>query len=196
MKYTRDAVMSRQVAPALIGQYERQIHSYVMAAIARCDLVIDIGHAEGFYAVGIARLGKPVVAFDANHSERRICRGMADVNGVSDLVDIRSWCDGEALASLVKDRRVFILCDIDGGEIDLFTSEVISAIRHCDLVIELHGSADDNERFVDRFRGLFQIEVIDHPQTIAGAEMISFLGPDADRMASEYRTFQQWMIAS
>ena len=197
MKYTRAAILSRHATPMLIGQYERQIYDALTAAASRVDTVIDIGHAEGYYAVGLALAGKRVIAFDSDPHERRICREMAKENGVPDRVSIRSWCSAKDLLALTRAERALIISDIDGGEIDLFAPEVIADLQHCDLIIELHAAVpEDNQPFVNRFLRTHHVEIIDHPRMPAGVELIAFLGAEAPRMATEYRHVQQWMIAS
>lgn len=56
MKYTRSAMLSRHATPALLGVYERQLYPFLEAAAQRCDFVVDLGSAEGYYAVGMARM--------------------------------------------------------------------------------------------------------------------------------------------
>jgi len=195
MKYTRSAVLSRHATPALLGVYERQLYPFIETAASRCDLIVDIGSAEGYFAVGLARLGNRVVTFDADPHERRICREMAAANQVSDRVTVQPWCTPEILIGLVKaHRRPFIISDIDGGELDLFTPEVVSAIRHCDLLIEMHGNdVAENRAFIQRFDDT--VRIVDHPASDPGAvDRLKFLGPDAARMATEYRSFQQWLL--
>jgi hypothetical protein len=197
MKYVRSAVLSRHATPMLIGQYERQIYPALTEASGKTGLVIDIGHAEGYFAVGFALLGKRVVAFDVDPHERRICREMAKVNGVVDRISFRRWCTPETLLSLARNERALIISDIDGGEVELFKPELIANLRHCDLIIELHADTpEENQRFVNLFRDSHKIEVIDHPPDAARVDLIACLGADAPRMAYEYRGFQQWMIAS
>ena len=197
LKYPRSAVLSRHATPMLIGQYERQIYPALTAASAKTSLVIDIGHAEGYFAVGFALRGKRVVAFDVDPHERRLCRQMAKLNGVTDHISFRRWCSPETLHSLTRREPALIISDIDGGEIDLFQPELIRSLSHCDLVIELHAATrEDNQLFVNRFLNSHTVEVIDHPQEAAGVDLIASLGPEAPRMAHEYRGFQQWMIAS
>jgi hypothetical protein len=197
MKYPRSAILSRHATPMLIGQYERQIYPALMAASARTSLVIDIGHAEGYFAVGFAMHGKRVVAFDVDPHERRVFRQMAKLNGVADRISFRSWCSPETLLALTRNERALIISDIDGGEIDLFRPALISSLRHCDLIIEMHaGTAEENQLFVNRFRDSHRLEIIDHPAEAAGVDLIDCLGAEGPRMAYEYRGFQQWMIAS
>ena len=122
---------------------------------------------------------------------------MAKLNGVTDRISFRRWCSGETLQALTSTERALIISDIDGGETDLFQPEVIASLRHCDLVIEMHaGTPEENQPFVDRFRKSHKVEIINHPQEPAGVDLLAFLGPEAARMALEYRGFQQWMVAS
>jgi hypothetical protein len=195
MKYTRSAVLSRHATPALLGVYERQLYPFLEVAAQRCDLVIDIGSAEGYFAVGLGRLGNRVVTFDADPHERKICREMAAVNKVSDRVTVESWCTPSKLIGLVeRKRRPLVISDIDGGELALFTPEVVSATRHCDLIIEMHGKdVTENSAFARRFDKA--VKILDSPTSDPTAiERLKFLGLDAARMATEYRPFQQWLL--
>lgn len=194
MRYTRAAVLTHHSTPNLLGAYERQLYPLLEEAAVRCDQIIDIGSAEGYFAVGLARLtGKRVIAFDANGSEREMLKEMAALNGVSDLVDVSRWCSCATLADLAAGQRALVFCDIDGGEFDLFTPEVVEALRGCDVFIELHGTPAENSDLIRRFHGRDPI-ILEHPTETAGAERIQFLGIDAERMATEYRSMQQWLV--
>jgi hypothetical protein len=160
----------------------------------RCDQIVDIGSAEGYFAVGLARLtGKPVVAFDVNGKERKIVREMADLNKVSSLVTISSWCSSAKLVDLVRGRRALVFCDIDGGEFDLFNPDVVEALRGCDVFIELHGTPEENRTLIESFVERDRI-ILDHPNETASAAGLGMLGADAERMSAEYRSTQQWLV--
>jgi hypothetical protein len=194
LKYSRSAVLTRHATPALLGTYERQIYPFLEAAAKRCDFVIDVGSAEGYYALGMALRGKRVVAFDADPHERRVLREMAAANQLSDRVTIEPWCTPSKLIEIVGGQsRTLIISDIDGGELDLFTPEVVAAIKGCDLIIELHGKdAEANLAFIKRFDG--SVQILNHPAEPAEPERLAFLGADAARMAAEYRPHQQWLL--
>jgi hypothetical protein len=68
MKYSRDSLLSRNGIPILFGSYELELHTVIEEAIAkRFERIIDIGCAEGYYAVGLARrTGAIVYAFDCD----------------------------------------------------------------------------------------------------------------------------------
>jgi hypothetical protein len=194
MRYTRAAVVTHHATPNLLGTYERQLYPFLKEAALRSDLIIDIGAAEGYYAVGLARLtGKPVVAFDANGCERQMIKEMAALNQVSALLTISGWCSSAKLVDLVQSKRALVFCDIEGGEFSLFTSAVVEALRGCDVFIELHGTPEENRSLIESFSGRDPI-IVDHPKEVAGASRLTILGGDAERMSAEYRGFQQWLV--
>lgn len=66
MRYIEKAVCS-ELPPKILGTYEMELHALIESIVARRpSCIIDIGAAEGFYAVGFAtRLPNcMVVAFD------------------------------------------------------------------------------------------------------------------------------------
>jgi hypothetical protein len=194
MRYTRAAVLTHHTTPNLLGTYERQLYPLLKEAAVRCDLIIDIGSAEGYFAVGLARLtGKPVEAFDVNGSERQMIREMAALNHVAHLLSVSHWCSSAKLVDLVRGKRALVFCDIEGGEFSLFTPDAVEALGGCEVFIELHGTPDLNRSFIERFAGRDPI-ILDHPKEPAGAASLSILGADAARMSAEHRNFQQWMV--
>lgn len=141
--YPREAALSRHSIPKLLGTYEQELHG-VLDEIARrkYDLVIDIGSAEGYYAVGLARkLNARVLAYDPEPAERRLCAKAALLNGVEALIELKDLfrpSDIRQFAGL----RVLCICDCEGFEGEIFTAETIRDTPRWDLVIELHGSAE------------------------------------------------------
>jgi hypothetical protein len=78
MRYIRAAVLTHHSTPNLLGTSSGSCIRFSRKRPTVCDLIIDIGSAEGYFAVGLARLtGRPVVAFDMNGSERQMVREMA-----------------------------------------------------------------------------------------------------------------------
>lgn len=139
MKYPRESLLDRNGIPVLFGAYELELHGAIEeVALRRYDAVVDLGAAEGCYAVGLAlRTGARVYAFDCEPRERAYCRRMARENGVDDLVRVRGWCSRETLCHLAGGRSL-VISDCEGYEAELFSPDVAAALRHADLIIELH----------------------------------------------------------
>jgi hypothetical protein len=54
-------VLAHHATPNLLGTYERQLYPNLEEAARRSELAMDIGSAEGYFAVGRARMtGQPV----------------------------------------------------------------------------------------------------------------------------------------
>lgn len=140
--YPIEAALSRHSIPKLLGTYEQELHDVIKTLAQRkYDLVIDIGSAEGYYAVGLARLLRTnVLAYDPEPIERSLCERTARLNDVSSLIELRDLFRPSDIR-LYRDRRVLCICDCEGFEVELFNSNTILDAAKWDLLIELHGNA-------------------------------------------------------
>lgn len=126
--------------PKLLGCYEQPLLPYIEAAIqANYPLILNIGCAEGYYAVGMARrlAATRVMAFDLNPDARQVSAELAAKNGVSDRITIGTLFRPEDFAGYAA-QRVLVLCDIEGGEQDLLNPEIAPALAGMDLIVESH----------------------------------------------------------
>ena len=100
---------------------------------------VDIGAAEGYYAVGLAiRSPHTVVhAFEMDGWARRRLRELARLNGVADRVHVRRACTPRALDDLGS-TRAFVLSDCEGAEVEIFTPDVARALTDSTVLVELH----------------------------------------------------------
>lgn len=139
MAYISEAVCSSLV-PKLLGSYEAELHQ-ALAEILSSDYetVIDVGCAEGYYAVGLA-LGLPrarVYAFDIDERARALCTSLADANDVTERVFVSGECNHERLNSLIRGRTL-IVCDCEGCELQLLDPGSAPELVKSDLLVELH----------------------------------------------------------
>jgi hypothetical protein len=141
MKYPKAESFGSALAPKLTGSYECELHDYFELIYSNdYSSIVDIGCAEGYYAVGFAmRFPQAYVyAFDTNTDATMQCQEMARLNGVSNRFTVGDFCDSRFLAQLAEHRKCLIICDIEGGEKDLFSDDLISHLRFHDLLIETH----------------------------------------------------------
>jgi hypothetical protein len=169
------------------------------------ERILDIGAAEGYYAVGLAmRANTPVDAYETEPHSRRSCREMAELNGVSNLVRVHSWCNSSKLLQLAG-MRCFVVSDCEGFELSLFTPEVVRALARSDLIIELHdgsSSVGTTRKIMEsRFARTHNLQVVEFKARDWSASpelsFLSFLGKDANRAISEEGrgANQEWLIA-
>lgn len=145
MRYPTLEAAGSALAPKLLGTYESELHPWISNALHDpYDCVVDVGAAEGFYAVGFA-LGMPesrVFAFDIDPQARALCENLAEANNVSDRVFVKSEFDATQLSVLNGSKRPLIICDCEGYEKQLFTPELVEDLSECDLLIEAHDFLD------------------------------------------------------
>jgi hypothetical protein len=124
----------------LLGCYEQPLQPYIEGAInANYPLVLNIGCAEGYYAVGFARRmpATRVLAFDVNITAQNTCQALAAKNHVQDRVQVGALFKPEDF-STHSGQRVLVLCDIEGGERDLLDPVKSPALANMDLIVESH----------------------------------------------------------
>ena len=206
LKLTEGGLLALCNTAELMGTYELELHPWLTQLHSgRFERIIDIGAAEGYYAVGMAlRTGVRVDAYDTAPKARRLCCAMAKLNGVSGLVRTHSFCSQSALLRL-RGQRCFILSDCEGFEVSLFSEDVIRALDHCNLIIELHdGTAapgTTRATLEPRFASTHKIEVVKFQERnlLGFPELacLQHLGEDAHRVISEERQGnQEWLIAT
>lgn len=123
-----------------IGSYEYELHDAIRAAAeAGYDSILNIGCAEGYYAVGLARLisGAEVYAYDILPEAREKCRRLAEVNGVAARMHIgQAFSQGDF--ERFVDRRTLLFCDIEGAEFGLLDPVAAPALAGMDIIVEVH----------------------------------------------------------
>lgn len=138
----RTSWVDGDLTPKILGCYEAELHAAVQRAIDRQpEVVVNVGCAEGFYAVGLARLlpRARIFAFDTHDLARAVCASAAAANGVADRVTIEGACTPDRLAELVAGpKRALAVLDCEGAEADLIAPAVVRRMTACDLLIEAH----------------------------------------------------------
>jgi hypothetical protein len=132
--------------PKLLGTYEGELHSVIKTITSRSlhDLVINIGCAEGYYAIGFARAmpRAEVYAFDISSKAQRVCKAAAELNRVADRVTVRGKCSRETLRSLlVSSKRALLVLDCEGAEKELLCPETVG-FQKTDILVECHDFID------------------------------------------------------
>jgi len=153
------------IFPKLLGSYEAELHpSLERLCQTSYQLILDIGCAEGYYAVGLARRASktPVIAYDIDAEARIACARLADLNGVTKLLTIKNECTPEELSAQVSGKKSLVVCDCEGYEETLFAPEIMESLSASSLIIETHDflRSGITERLSQRFSNSHQVDVV------------------------------------
>jgi hypothetical protein len=186
----------------LLGTYECELHPAVETICgAGCDRIVDIGAAEGYYAVGMAlrNPGVPLVGFEMNASVRYYLRRLARRNGVRPRIKILGECTPAALeTALAGAERPAVICDCEGAEDLLLDPVRVPSLGGALILVETHeGMVDGVEDHLrERFAATHEIEFIrSRARTLddlpAGCDLSE---AEADAAMDEHRRHAEWMF--
>lgn len=138
--YWGSAVHSHQ----LLGIYEQELLYSFLDVPKTHRTFIEIGSQDGYYAVGalLADLFDHAHCFEILKEGQQLIAENAIQNCVRDRVSIYGKAD-RSLPEVLKtqgvhlDKSVF-LCDIEGGEFEMFDASMFERLRGSIIFIELH----------------------------------------------------------
>ena len=148
---------------------------------ARPAHVIDVGCAEGYYAVGLALAipGTHVHAYDIDVQARVRCAELAQQNAVAGRVSIHSECaPGDARG--FPEQGVVLLSDCEGYERTLLDPALAPRLKRWPMLVELHDFLDPSisRTIAERFAPTHEIEIVEgEPRDPDGVPELDFMTP-------------------
>lgn len=164
MDYVSEATEGALI-PRLVGTYESELHPHIDAFAAEgVDCVIDVGCAEGYYAVGLARMmpGAEVYAYDIDPKARIACEALAAKNGVSARVHVGGEFPPDGFEAFAG-RRVLVMVDAEGAEDQILQPDLSPALKTMRVIVETHDlyNAGVMNRLIERFAPSHDIVRVD-----------------------------------
>jgi hypothetical protein len=139
----------------MLGTWEKELHTTV-SNLKPEGTIICIGAAEGYYAVGLAKLHlrTNVYAYEAQSLYRSFLQKNAQRNGVKNII-IQGMCKISDLHNALDNTlgNSIILCDIEGGEIELLDLDKIPQLSNAYMLVEVHEMYVENceKKLLSRF---------------------------------------------
>ncbi|WP_313351874.1 hypothetical protein [Paracoccus sp. (in: a-proteobacteria)] len=152
-------------SPRLLGAYEASLFPVIEAIIARaCPQVINIGCAEGYYAVGLARRmpEATILARDVSLRAQQLCTKLAAINGVAGRVQVGGLFTHADFA-LCRQAPTVVICDIEGDEETLLDPAAAPDLLFADILVEVHEGVHPGltDRLTARFAASHRIMRLD-----------------------------------
>jgi predicted O-methyltransferase YrrM len=128
-------------ATKLLGSYEEELATVVEGIVAaHHDRIINVGCADGYYAVGLAKRmpAADVYAFDISEKAQDDCSRNAQQNGLAGRITVAGLCSPERLTELAQGAsKPLAVIDVDGAELDLILPAG-EALSRTTMLIECH----------------------------------------------------------
>ena len=210
MKYSSFKSVGSTISPKILGSYEYELSETINEILKRdYSLVVDIGCAEGYYAVGLARAFEimeknvSVFAFDTDKNAQLLCKENALKNSLN--ISVGGFCSKERLLRLCKDKFSLIFIDTEGYELELIDKNLILNLQHCDFLIESHDFIDINTTsyLLSCFEGTHKVQIIESKDDILKAYEYDFpelenisLSTKFELLKEQRPTIMRWLYAT
>jgi hypothetical protein len=192
----------------LLGIYEREVLEALENASHGRRIFIDIGAADGYYAVGglAANMFDQATCFEISPAGQETILENARRNSVESRIRILGEFTGDSLAVLSSSHNrdfseMVILMDIEGSEFEILTEAVLTELRKSILIIEIHDwevpSGTSIDDLLDSAEEFFQVTWLtmgDRNMSVF-PELVDW--PDDDRwiLCSESRPkLMKWLV--
>jgi hypothetical protein len=159
------------ISAKLLGCYEAELHELLCEVRNKTygkELKIaNIGCAEGYYAVGLARMFPQSVvwAVDVDPGLVSIMLINAGVNEVPNIIAVNAT-GNEAGAAAAMDGADFVFMDCEGAEFDYLDLDKTPSLASATIIVELHNGMQRDktvsltETLVERFRATHKIDSV------------------------------------
>jgi|TARA_B100001109_G_scaffold232094_1_gene209681 hypothetical protein len=185
------------IGSKIYGIYENKIQQK-LKDISK-PILIDIGAADGFFAIGClkSKICEYCYAFEETKKSRDNLHLTAKINNVKNNLSIMGEVTKDnffsSLPSDIDFSKTTILCDIEGGEFDFFTEEILKKVRNSNIIIEIHKNNKKNLEIelLERSKKFFNISIIiDNNKNFENISELHTLN-DIDRnlLSSEGRSY-------
>lgn len=154
---------NKDTGSKILGLYENQILDWLKDK--KFDLFIDIGAADGYYALGLLISSKVerAITFEISNLDIEISKSLAIANGVYDKIEFRGEATQDEIALILpQSQNGLIFMDIEGGEFELVSENLLKLSKDYSFCIELHEffDIDLEEDFVKLCRKFHDVEII------------------------------------
>jgi hypothetical protein len=208
MKLASTSWSARDVGSIILGEYERLVVDAIMESPRSYSTFVDIGAADGIYAVGCSLSHKfsSSYCFESSEASQMSIRKNAVANNVETCITILGTARSDFLSTLTRSYSVdlsktLFLIDIEGGEFDLLTEENLKLMRNSIVIVEIHKDVEGFNSKYETLRrhssNLFHLSELTSRTNLKNDFKEINSWPDEDRQIifSEGRRYQMsWLV--
>ena len=128
----------------ILGFYERQVLDFVVEKCIELEkpLFINIGAADGFFAIGLIKNGfvNEAICFELTSKGRQTIKRNCVKNEIENsALKIFGRADIDFYKNLPScSKNTIVLIDVEGFEFELLTNEALEFLKDSTIIVELH----------------------------------------------------------
>jgi len=152
------------ICAKLLGLYEDELHLAVAQAVSTLpDHIVNIGCAEGYYAVGMGRISQcELTVCDTDARALEAVRLNAEANGVAVAKSLSAITAVELNNLIEHNNRPCVVIDCEGAELEILDPVQAPNLEYATILVETHDCIREGiaHTLVDRFRDTHSIQWI------------------------------------
>ena len=170
MKLSKNTYWSKNdIITHILGVYEKHVLKKIIEFSKKGNYpFIDIGAADGYFAIGMAfsEIFNKIYAFEIDERGRKSLNRNIGNNLCKDKVVVDIEANFETLKEIVdKNKSAVILIDIEGSEFDLLDDKLLKLLSNCYIVCELHPALSTNgfekqNKLINNVKAFFDFSII------------------------------------
>jgi hypothetical protein len=141
LMFSENAPKCSSTQAKVFGCYEKELEEVIHRSIQKnYEYVINVGCAEGYYAIGFALQMRncQVFAFDIDPNQMQIFYETAILNRVSDRIQFHQYFTPDFITNNCPDGKKLFFCDCEGAELDIITDQFLWENPNMDHIVETH----------------------------------------------------------
>ena len=154
------------IASKIYGLYENNVQS-ILKKIKK-PILVDIGSADGFFAVGClySGLSKFCYAFEQSQKGQEVLLKTAQTNNVIKKISIKGKVTSKNFISLlpidIDLSKTVIICDIEGEEYNFLNDHILSKCKKANFIVEMHktNNINDKNKLYKKMCKFFDVSII------------------------------------
>ena len=163
MKLNPNSYLSKYIlANFALGSYENKVQKELenFSKKYQYDVFIDIGGADGLFAIGVLvnNMFKKTIVFELEKRGQRAILENAKLNSVSDKIEINGIADSNSLSKVISNNpNSVLLMDIEGAEFDIFNKNLLLKMSKMPFIIEIHCFKQDDQKKYKKLKELIKL---------------------------------------
>jgi hypothetical protein len=184
-------------APKFLGTYEQELHDSIERVIGLAPkYILNVGCAEGFYSVGLARRLPDATVFAADADPKALSATLrnAELNGVQDRVRVIGVIRPGEFHNYLRAEGSLLIMDCEGSEFTLLDPGADPILLRSNIVVEIHPEYGDATELAGRFVKTHHIFAITRTARTAEDLPVRNADPALVAAADERRGNQSWLV--
>jgi hypothetical protein len=141
-----------------LGLYEKELLDFIETLPDdRFSHFIDIGAADGYYAIGmlVSKKINNCICFEQSEKGQQTILANWQRNQAPGQLKILGEANEQSLSSLRPEelQRSLVLIDIEGFEFELLSTDFLAKLQSCTIIIEVHNWVDG---FLEKYAQLLR----------------------------------------